>query len=328
MNLNTVSSATAFWITDKNHGELREVPLPGPAENEVRVKTLYSGISKGTESLVFAGKVPVSEYSRMRAPFQEGEFPYPVKYGYISIGHVESGHGALIGKTVFCLYPHQNQYNVPVSAVTVLPDYVPAERAVLTANMETAINALWDAQPSIGDRISVVGAGVVGSLVAYLAARIPGCNVQLIDINTQREKIAKALETPFLAPEKAQTDQDIVIHCSATEKGLNTALELAGFEATVIELSWFGDRTATINLGGAFHSQRLQIKGSQVGHIASPQRARWSYQRRLQLALSRLQDPVLDCLISGESHFSDLPDTLKELSSPGNTSLCQRIAYQ
>lgn len=326
--MNTTTVAKAFWITHRGHGELLEQPLAEPAENEVRVKTLFSGISKGTESLVFSGNVPASEYSRMRAPFQEGEFTFPVKYGYINVGRVESGDQKLLGKTVFCLYPHQNHYNVPVHALTVLPDNVPGNRAVLTANMETAINALWDAQPAIGDRISVVGAGVVGLLVAYLAAKIPGCDVQLIDINAERATVARDLGIAFCTPEKAQGSQDLVVHCSATEQGLNTALELAGFEATVLELSWFGNRSASINLGGSFHSQRLQIKGSQVGHIAGTQRARWSYQRRLQLALSRLADPAVDCLISGESRFADLPDTLKTLSSPGNTSLCHRISYQ
>jgi len=322
-----MTSATAFWISERERGELVKLDIPSPADTELRIRTLYTGISRGTETLVFAGRVPEDEHDRMRAPFQSGDFSFPVKYGYINVGTVEQGPHHLQGKTVFCLFPHQTLFNVPIESVTVLPAQLPPERAVLAANMETAINALWDAQPRVGDRISVVGAGVLGSLIAYLAARIVACEVQLIDVNPERAQIAKALGIEFAQPEQAQRNQDLVIHTSATEQGLNLALALAGFEATVLELSWYGNRPVSINLGSAFHSQRLNLKSSQVGHVASSQRPRWDYQRRLQLALSRLKDPCLDVLISGESHFSQLPETLQWLSSSDNTSLCHRITY-
>lgn len=321
------TTTRSFWISEPSAGELRQAPLPPPADGELRVKTLFTGISRGTETLVFAGRVPVSEHERMRAPFQEGEFTFPVKYGYINVGSVQQGPEHLQGKTVFCLYPHQTHFNVPIDAVTVLPTIIPAGRAVLTANMETAINALWDAQPQIGDKISVVGAGVLGALVAYLAAGITGCEVELVDINSQRASLADHLGLAFMQPGKAATQRDLVIHTSASQEGLNTALALAGFEATVLELSWYGSKQPAINLGGAFHSQRLHIKSSQVGHVALNQRARWSYQRRLQLAMAQLANPKLDALISGESHFEQLPDTLAWLSEAGNTSLCHRITY-
>ena len=321
------NSSTAFWISSVASGELIETTLPEPAVNEVRVRTLYSGISRGTETLVFSGKVPASEHERMRAPFQEGDFSFPVKYGYINIGIVEQGPAALQGQTVFCLYPHQTCFNVPSELVTVIPANVPPARAVLAANMETAINAIWDAQPCIGDRLSIVGAGVLGTLVAYLASRIVGCEVQLIDINPERAELATCLGLAFALPQSAARDRDIVIHTSASAAGLNCALELAGFEATVLELSWFGSQSPAINLGQAFHSQRLQIKSSQVGHVATVQRSRWTYQRRLALALSLLDDERLDHLISGESAFCDLPATLSWLNTDGNTSLCHRIKY-
>lgn len=323
-----MNTSTAFWINGKQTGELRTLPLPPPKEGEVQVRTLYSGISRGTETLVFSGNVPASEYARMRAPFQEGEFSFPVKYGYINVGIVEQGPAELAGKHVFCLYPHQTLFNVPADAVTLLPANIPPERAVLSANMETAVNALWDAQPCIGDRISVVGAGVLGSMVAYLASRMTGCEVQLIDVNANRASLAKALGLEFLEPHNAAANRDLVVHASATSEGLDTALSLAGFEATVLELSWFGSHRTSINLGGSFHSQRLQIKSSQVGHVATQQRARWNYERRLQLALSLLSDPCLDALISGESAFSSLPETLAWLCTKGNTSLCHRISYK
>ena len=325
--MNIKDSATALWITGESLSELRETSLAPPAADEVQIKTLYSGISRGTETLVFAGRVPVSEHERMRAPFQEGDFPYPVKYGYINVGLIERGPKALVGRTAFTLYAHQTYFNISSSAVTLLPEGVPAERAVLAANMETAINALWDAQPSIGDKISVVGAGVVGALVAYLASRIIGCEVQLIDINADRLELANTLGVAFTTPDKAIGEQDLVIHASASEQGLKSAIELAGFEAKVVELSWYGDRAISVNLGGSFHSQRLHLKSSQVGQIAMANRSRWDYKRRLQFALTQLEAPCLDILISGETDFRDLPDTMKKLSEPGNTSLCHRIRY-
>ena len=322
------NSSTAFWISSLENGELIETSLPEPAGHEVRIRTLYSGISRGTETLVFCGKVPHSEHERMRAPFQEGEFSFPVKYGYINVGVVEQGPAALQGQTVFCLYPHQTCFNVPSESVTVIPANVPPTRAVLAANMETAINAIWDARPCIGDRLSIIGAGVLGTLVAYLASRIVGCEVQLIDINPRRADLATRLGLAFAPPQSAARDRDIVIHTSASAEGLNCALELAGFEATVLELSWFGSHSPAINLGQAFHAQRLQIKSSQVGHVAAVQRSRWTYQRRLALALSLLDDERLDHLISGESAFGDLPATLAWLNTDGRSSLCHRIRYK
>ena len=263
----------------------------------------------------------------MRAPFQEGDFPFPVKYGYNNVGVVEEGPEALLGQPVFCLSPHQTRFNVPADAVTPIPAQIPAERAVLCANLETAINALWDAQPNIGDRITVVGGGVVGCLVAWLAVKIPGCEVELVDINARRRSIADRLGADFRFPTDASNERDLVIHASASEQGLRTALELAGFEATVLELSWYGDKAVSVPLGQAFHSRRLQLRSSQVGQIAPAQRSRWDYRRRLALAMKLLEDETLDCLISGESEFVTLPETLAQLTLDGNDVLCHRIRY-
>lgn len=323
---NTIAT-TAFWITDKQRCELRTTQLPPCGNGEVRIRTLYSGISMGTEALVFNQAVPTTEYQSMRAPFQEGDFPSPVKYGYINVGQVEEGPEALCGRTVFCLYPHQTQYIVPTHAVTLLPRDIPAERAVLTANLETAINALWDASASIGDCITVIGAGVIGCLVGWLANGIPGCDVELIDTNPDREAVCRQLGLQFSLPDNAQSNRDVIIHTSATQSGLTTALQLAGFEATILELSWYGDKQVTIPLGGAFHSKRLLVRSSQVSQIAPAQRSRWDYTRRLNLALSLLNDDVLDNLISGESSFADLPKTFQYLFNEGRDSLCHRIKY-
>tara|TARA_R110002012_G_scaffold9587_9_gene44100 strand:- start:550 stop:1533 length:984 start_codon:yes stop_codon:yes gene_type:complete len=319
--------ATAFWVESPVNGELRRETLPAPAHDEVHVRTLYSGISRGTESLVFHGRVPESEYSRMRAPFQTGEFPAPVKYGYCSVGRIEQGPDALLNKTVFCLFPHQDHYVVPASAVLEVPANVPAKRAVLAANMETAINGVWDAEPMLGERICVIGAGVVGALVAYLCAQVPGAEVHLVDINPARRSLAEQLGVGFATPEQAPHDQDCVIHASGHSAGLRQALEWVGNEGRIVEMSWFGEGDVSIPLGGAFHSQRLTLKASQVGQLPPKLRPRWDYQRRLRLALSLLVDDRLDVLISGESDFTALPTLANKLFDRTSTELCHRLCY-
>jgi threonine dehydrogenase-like Zn-dependent dehydrogenase len=320
------AAARAFWLRSPGEGEIREAPLPAPGEDEVLVRSLYSGVSRGTETLVFRGQVPESQYAAMRAPFQEGDFPGPVKYGYLSVGLVEEGPAALKGRTVFCLYPHQTRYVVPASAVTVVPDDVPARRAVLAGTVETAVNALWDAAPLIGDRIAVVGGGMVGSSVAALLARFPGVRVQLVDADPARAATAEALGVGFASPADALGDCDLVVHASATEQGLARSLELLGAEGTVVELSWYGDRRVSLPLGEAFHSRRLTIRSSQVGTV-SPARANRSYGDRLALALKLLADPALDALITGESAFEDLPEVMPRLASGEIPALCHLVRY-
>lgn len=320
-------TATAFWITAPGQGALRDEPLPPLGDGDVEVRSLYSAISRGTEALVWRGGVPVSEYQRMRAPFQAGDFPAPVKYGYCSVGEVTAGPAALLGRQVFCLHPHQTRYRVPAVAVHPLPAAVPAGRAVLAANLETAINGLWDAPPRLGERIAVVGAGAVGCLVAWLAARIPGCQVELIDINPRRAAIATALGVAFAMPEAARPDADLVVHASGAPAGLVTALGLAGCEATVLELSWYGDQPVTLPLGAAFHQRRLTLRSSQVGTLPADRRARWDYRRRMALALALLTDPALDALITDEASFPELPAVVARLATAPMDTLVQRIRY-
>ncbi|MDI9830137.1 MULTISPECIES: zinc-dependent alcohol dehydrogenase [unclassified Streptomyces] len=319
-------TARAFWLSAPGQGEIREVALPEPGEGDVLVRSLYSGVSRGTETLVFRGGVPQSQHAAMRAPFQEGDFPAPVKYGYLSVGVVEEGPDALAGRTVFCLYPHQTRYVVPASAVTVVPDTVPAARAVLAGTVETAVNALWDAAPLVGDRIAVVGGGMVGCSVAALLARFPGVRLQLVDADPSRAEVAKALGVAFASPGDALGDCDLVVHASASEQGLARSLELLRPEGTVLELSWYGDRQVAVPLGEAFHSRRLVLRSSQVGTV-SPARAGRSYADRLALALDLLADPALDALVTGESPFEELPELLPKLASGRVPALCHRVSY-
>ena len=323
----TIRRARSFWVTGPGRGEIRGQALPALAAGQVRVRSLFSGISRGTESLVFQGRVPGDQHLDMRAPWQEGNFPAPVKYGYSNVGLVEEGPERLCGQTVFCLYPHQDLYHVPETAVLPLPEGIPTRRAVLAANMETAINGLWDAAPRPGERIAVVGGGALGSLTAYLAAKIPGCRVQLIDVDPDRAAIASRLGVRFALPAAAEGNVDLAIHASGNPGGLATALELAAFEARIIELSWYGDRTVSLPLGRAFHSRRLQLISSQVGVVSPHARPRWSARQRLSLALSLLDDPALDCLTSDDSPFLDLPETMARLATEATDALCHVVVY-
>ena len=317
----------AFWTVGASAGEIREAVLPVPGSDEVLVRALCSGISRGTESLVFSGRVPASQYETMRCPFQDGAFPAPVKYGYASVGRIEAGPAQLLGQRIFCLHPHQDLYVVPVEAVIGLPDAVPDARGVLAANMETAVNGLWDAAPRLGDRIAVIGAGVVGCMVAALAARLPGVHVELIDTDPRRAAIAARLGCAFAAPEQAAENADLVIHASGNPDGLATALRLAGFEATVLEMSWYGGRMVAAPLGESFHARRLTLRSSQVGHVATAQRARWNHRRRLALALELLADPLFDALLTGTSPFEELPATMARLAAAPDGALCHVITY-
>jgi threonine dehydrogenase-like Zn-dependent dehydrogenase len=320
-------TASAFWFKSPGRSEIIPVDLPLRSEGEVLVRTLFSGISRGTETLVFRGGVPESQYAVMRAPFQEGDFPGPVKYGYLNVGVVEEGPSDLRGRTVFCLYPHQTRYVVPAAAVTPVPETVPAARAVLAGTVETAVNAVWDAAPLLGDRIAVVGAGMVGACVAKVLAGFPAVRVQLVDVDPARAAVAAALGVGFATPDEAEGECDLVVHASATENGLNRSLDLLVLEGMVLELSWYGDRRVSLPLGESFHSRRLVVRGSQVGTVSPARRGRRDHADRMALALELLADPAFDALITGESRFEELPEVLPRLASGELPALCHRVAY-
>jgi threonine dehydrogenase-like Zn-dependent dehydrogenase len=319
--------AHAFWLRTPGRGEIRPVTLPEPGPQDVLVRTLRSGVSRGTETLVFRGRVPPEQYAAMRAPFQEGDFPGPVKYGYLNVGVVEQGPAELDGRTVFCLYPHQTAYVVPAGAVTVVPAEVPPQRAVLAGTVEAAVNALWDAAPLVGDRIAVVGAGMVGCTIARLLSRFPAVQVTLVDVVTDRAEVAAALGVGFAAPDEAAGGRDLVVHTSATSAGLQLSLDLLRPEGTVIDLSWYGDTDVRLSLGGAFHSRRLGLRASQVGTISPARSGSRTTADRLALSLGLLRDPVFDVLVTGESPFGDLPDVMGRLASGSLPALCHTITY-
>jgi threonine dehydrogenase-like Zn-dependent dehydrogenase len=319
-------TAQAFRVLEPGHGAVVEVELPEPGPDDVVVATRHSAISRGTELLVFRGGVPVSQYGVMRAPFQVGGFPGPVTYGYLAVGTVEQGPDELLGRDVFCLHPHQTRFVVPATAVAPVPDEVPATRAVLAGTVETAVNALWDSGPRVGDRIAVVGGGMVGCAVAALLAPMPGVRVELVDVDPARAAVADALGVGFALPDDAAGGCDLAIHASATEAGLVRSLELLGVEGEVIELSWYGDRVPRVPLGEGFHSGRLAIRASQVGRVSPARQARWTYADRMALALRLLADARFEALITESVAFGTLPETMTRLAA-GGPGLAVRVDY-
>ncbi|HEU4667457.1 MAG TPA: zinc-binding alcohol dehydrogenase [Arthrobacter sp.] len=326
-NQSSPTHATAYWTTAREHGELRSEELPARGPEEALVRALYSGISKGTEMVVHAGAVPPRVAEEMRAPHQEGHFPGPVKFGYLSVGVVEEGPESWVGKRVFCLNPHQDRYVVPVSSLTHIPDDVPSRRAVLTGTVETAVNALWEAGPRLGDRIAVVGAGLVGGMVATLLRTFPLQRLQLVDLDPGRKRLADSLGVDFSHPDDALADCDIVFHCSASQEGLERSLQLVGDEGDVIEMSWYANREVTLPLGEDFHARRLSIRASQVGVVARARRHRRTSADRLDLAVSLLKDPIFDTFLTGTSPFAELPGTVQDLAHGNLEALCHVIEY-
>jgi threonine dehydrogenase-like Zn-dependent dehydrogenase len=319
--------ARAFWVRAPGHGEIRPLTLPEPGRDEVLVRTLRSGVSRGTETVVFRGGVPPDQHDAMRAPYQEGHFPGPVKYGYLNVGVVEQGPPNLRRRTVFCLYPHQTAYVVPADAVAVVPEGVPPARAVLAGTVETAVNALWDAGPLLGDRVTVVGAGMVGCCVARLLSLFPAVHVELVDVDPSRAEVARPLGVEFALPADAAAGRDLVVHASATSAGLQRSLDLLAAEGTVIDLSWYGDSEVRLSLGGAFHSGRLGIRASQVSALSPARQGRRTTRDRLALALELLRDPAFDAILTGQSPFTQLPDVMTRLVAGSLPGLCHTITY-
>lgn len=320
--------ARALWWTAPLVSAWREEDLREPGADEVLVETIVTGISRGTERLVATGRVPQSQWQTMRCPHQAGDFPFPVKYGYAAVGLVRAGPAELVGHRVFCLHPHQNAFVVPAADCAALPDEVDSERAVLAANLETALNAVWDSGATVGDRITVIGAGVVGGLIAWLLAHLPGTEVTLVDREPARAALAAAIGVGFELPAQAPRAADLVIEASGAAQALELALELAGFEATILAVGWYGDETVGLRLGGAFHSRRLRLVSSQVGSVADRQRARWSHARRIAKAVELLRDPALDIFLTGETRWSDLPSAMPRILTGTDAGLCHRVRFR
>lgn len=325
MGKDAAVEARAYWATGPYQGELRAERLPPLLPGEVQVRALFGAVSRGTEAIVARGGVPAELAEAMRCPFQSGAFPFPVKYGYATVGVVEAGPAERIGETVFALHPHQERFNLPAAAAHPLPADLPPGRAVLAANMETALNGVWDAGAAPGDRIVVLGAGVVGLLAAWLCSRIPASEVTIEEPLAARRRAAQSLglDTRAGAPGRA----DLVIEASGAPDALDRAFALGGREATILCLGWYADRPVTTALGGPFFQRRQRLIASQVGSVPAHRARRWPPARRLRTALDLLRDPALDRLVTGECRFEDLPRVLPELARAPGATLCHRIRY-
>lgn len=319
--------ATALWYVAPRTADLRAEVLPQPEGGALLVRASWSAISRGTERLVHRGLTDPSHSERMRSPMQVGDFPFPVKYGYCAVGRVEAGPEAFVGKDVFALHPHQDLFLLPAESAVLVPAGVPARRATLAANMETALNALWDSGAGAGDRIVVVGAGIIGLLITYLAARLPGAEVFVLDPNSARRAVVEAMGATFVARPDDMSEADVVFHASATSQGLEAALSCCGTEASLVEVSWYGDEAVTVGLGGPFHCKRLKLVSSQVGALPPSRRPRWTMRRRLEKALDLLKDSALDALITQEVAFDDLPRALDRILEGDSDDVATVVRY-
>lgn len=317
----------ALWYVAPREADLRSETVAEPATGELLVRTSWSAISRGTERLVHRGLTDPAHRDRMRSPMQVGDFPFPVKYGYCAVGRVEAGPEPFVGRDVFVLHPHQDLFLVPADAAVPVPADVPARRATLAANMETALNALWDSGAGAGDRVVVVGAGVIGLLITYLCARLPGTQVFALDRNPARQSIVERFGATFISDPDAVNEADVVFHTSATSAGLEAALSCCGDEARLVEVSWYGDAAVSIGLGGPFHCKRLQLISSQVGALPPSRQPRWTHRRRLETALQLLRDDLLDALITREVDFDDLPQALDRILEGAGDEVATVVRY-
>jgi threonine dehydrogenase-like Zn-dependent dehydrogenase len=322
------ATGKALWYTGPMQAELREEDVRPPLADESRLIMLASSLSRGTERLIASGLVPPSEHERMRCPHQGGDFPYPVKYGYCAVARVQEGPAEYVGKRVFVLHPHQDVFNAKTAMLNPIPDEIPTPRATLAANMETALNAVWDSKMSAADRVTVVGGGLVGLLVTFIAARFPATEVTLVDIDPARAELASLFGARFALPADAPKDQDVVFHTSASQPGLSTAIHSAAKNGTVVELSWYGEKPLMVPLGGHFHASRVKLISSQVGTVSPDHAARgWVYSSRLQAALRLLRDERLDALLSETLPFPALPDAIPRLLAADAKGLVTVVTY-
>ena len=318
-------TAQSFWVNKKRGSIKKELLNQSLGNDELLVKAYYSGISYGTEKIVHDSQVPANQYEFMRAPHQVGEFNKEVKYGYLSVGKVVVGPKSMMNKMVYTMFPHQSMYILKSSLATLIPSHIPYKRALLTANMETAINAMWDSQPSIGDNTYVIGAGIVGILMAYVLSSTFGIKVTVIDNNASKKKLCKFFNIDFENNINCIKDPDIIFECSGNASVLSDLINNSTLETKICILSWYGKQQSKIKMGENCFSRRLEIIFSQVGNITPIQSKKWDNLSRRALALKLLDNKKLDSLIDKqEIKLKELPNFFKK----GNTNgLCKVVKY-
>jgi 2-desacetyl-2-hydroxyethyl bacteriochlorophyllide A dehydrogenase len=316
-----MGSCESIWFPKAQSVELRAESLSSPGPEEVRIEALASGISHGTEMLVYRGQVPAD--LPLDLPTLRGSFAFPVKYGYASVGRVaEAGNavtGVEAGDTVFVLHPHQTAYVVPASLATRLPADLPPEHGVFLANVETGVNVLLDARPRLGDRVIVFGQGVIGLVLTQLLRRVGVGRVIGVDPIPARRRLARELGADEALPPEEATPAavraltggigaDLAIEASGNPAALAAAVESVGQEGTVVVPSWYGTKPVCLPLGGSFHRGRVRIVSSQVGALDPALAPRWDRARRQALAIDMLARLQLDPLITHRIPFARAAD--------------------
>ena len=315
----------ALWHNSDFTSELKEEKNSKIDIDQIEVKSLFSLISTGTERLVASGEVPVSSFEFMAVPYMKGNFSFPIKYGYSLVGKVTSV-GKLYGKIVHLLHPHQGKCLVKEVDVMIVPDEIPAKRATLASNVETALNAIWDAEISIGDKVLIAGFGMIGSLLARVLSFMPEVEIVIMEKDANRVKMVQKMGFTFIDdPEPSYFD--VAFNTTSNEKALQIAIQSVGLEGKIIEMSWYGTKNVNINLGADFHYHRKQIISSQVSKIPSDKQSRWDYKRRKEVVFKLLKSPLFDEHITDVLTFAETPAFFDKLRAGGVSGLGYCIEY-
>lgn len=316
----------SLWFKNQFHAvmetEMLPVLPPNKKKNSCLIKTLFTAISPGTEYLVYSGGVPKKLYVEMRCPYMGGDFSFPIKYGYSLVGQVLDGPTSLKGKLIHTLHPHQDYARISAEDVYVIPDGISPQRATLASNMETALNAIWDSGVNIGDKVLIVGFGIIGSLIARILSFIPQVEVDVLDVQPAKITLIEQLGFSIYKEEK-EKKYDLAFHTSGSGPGLQTSINNVGLEGKIIETSWYGDKEVNLCLGETFHSQRKLIISSQVSHLPACKSARWDYKRRKEVVFQLLLHPEFDAHITHTIAFHNLPKLFQSLKK----NRCQELSY-
>lgn len=294
--------ASQLWFTAPFSVEVREVTLPAPAADEVVVRTRYSAVSAGTELLLYRGQMPGSMSLDATLSSLQQSSGYPLQYGYACVGEVQQTGRDVDpdwqGRQVFSFQPHASHFLATTDQLIAVPDDLSAQAAVFLPNMETAVNLVQDGQPLIGERVVVLGQGIVGLLLSGLLARFPLADLAAVEGQPDRQDLARTFGVKDVySPDEAtravasssdgypaMADADLIYEVSGQPEALNLAIALSGFASRIVIGSWYGSKRVPIDLGGKAHRNRLQLITSQVSTLAPGLSGRWDKQRRYHLA--------------------------------------------
>ncbi len=327
----------SLWLTAPKMVEFRTETIPPPGSGEIRVQTIASALSQGTEMLVYRGEVPVD--LPLDLPALSGSFAFPIKYGYATVGRVldlgDDVTGFARGDAVFVHHPHQSTFVVPTNpadgpAPVRLPDDLDPLLGLFVANLETAVNVLLDSGIRLGETALVFGQGTVGLLIAQLLRHAGAGQVIVVDPLERRRTLAFKLGVDVaLEPGSEMLERvmeltegrgaDVAIEVSGSGAALQSAIESVAVEGTVVVVSWYGTKTVSLALGEHFHRGRVRIRSSQVGRISPELSARWDHARRLRLSVELLPRLELSELISHRFRFDEAADAYRLVDErPGN----------